>query len=921
MIRMIQSRSANNAKEYFSDSLQRSDYYLDDQELKGLLRGRIAERLKIQGEITKNVFHALCENIHPKSGIPLTKLKKANRTVGYDINFHCPKSVSVLHALSKDSHILEAFHRSVLDTMNDIEQDAQTRVRKNGKDENRSSDGLLYADFIHQTARPVKDELPDPHLHCHCFVFNVTWDQVEEKFKAGQFRNIKRDMPYYQALFHKRLSDNLMGLGYKIRTTKAAFEIEGVPEHIIDLFSKRTNEIGQLAKDQQITDAKELDQLGGRTRAKKKKGLTIPELRAYWIEQIKEMGFDLGLKNTVLRFAQPIKGLLIKARNAVDYALDHQFERASVVPERKLLESAIRYAIGCPRVTISGIEKIFGRNKNIIKSQDEDGVSCSTVEIVKEELAIVELVNQTKGQNNPAYQTPPTLTLEGEQAAAIHHVLTTPDPVSIIMGRAGTGKTSLMREAVAKFTEAGKSVLVVAPTAEASRGVLRQEGFAGAETVAKLLSDKALHDQLTDQVLWVDEAGLLGTRDMLALLRLAQARNAQLILSGDTKQHTSVARGDALRLLDEVAGVKPVGLSTIRRQKREQYRSAVEALSMGNVVEGYQALASMGAIQEVDPQDTTSQLVDQYVSLRKRKKSVLVVSPTHHQCGVVTEAIRKTMREKKLIGKQDKLVSQLISLNLTEAERTEKKSYQKGLMIRVNRKTESLKAHSYAEVTQLYKDSIELTDKNGGVHLLHYEDLKQAEVYRKAEIALAKGDKIRATRNGMDKEKRRINNGQELMVKSINQDGSIVAESETTKCQYFIGEEFRHIQHAYCLTSHASQGKTVDVVLVSQPTGTFAATDLKQFYVSASRGRYDLKIYTDDQEGLLDHVAVLKKRKSALELLNFQDNGELIAGIADYETPSRQRNHAGFIRPLCDLLLGIILYNDKLGKLIQFYST
>src|SRR5690606_14643722 len=101
---------------------------------------------------------------------------------------------------------------------------------------------------------------------------------------------------------------------------------------------------------------------------------------------------------------------------------------------------------------------------------------------------------------------------------------------------------------------------------------------------------------------------------MLALLRLVHSRNAQLILSGDTKQHSSITRGDALRLLDEVAGVKSVGLSTIRRQKHEQYRSAVEALSIGDAVKGYQILATMGAIEEVDPEDTTSALVDQYVS-------------------------------------------------------------------------------------------------------------------------------------------------------------------------------------------------------------------------------------------------------------------------------------------------------------------
>ena len=58
--------------------------------------------------------------------------------------------------------------------------------------------------------------------------------------------------------------------------------------------------------------------------------------------------------------------------------------------------------------------------------------------------------------------------------------------------------------------------MVVAPTADASRGVLKSEGFENAETVAKLLVDKKMQDKLKNQVLWVDEAGLLGTKDMTA---------------------------------------------------------------------------------------------------------------------------------------------------------------------------------------------------------------------------------------------------------------------------------------------------------------------------------------------------------------------------------------------------------------------
>lgn len=909
MIRMIQSQTAARAKSYFNDSLLKSDYYVNDQELNGSFRGMVAQRIGIEGLVTKDVFHTLCENIHPKTGSSLTPRKTSNRTVGYDINFHCPKSVSVLHALTKDNHIMEAFHRSVLDTMTDIENDAQTRVRKNGKDENRPADGLVYADFIHQTARPVKGQKPDPHLHCHCFVFNVTWDNIEKQFKAGQFRNIKRDMPYYQALFHKRLADQLMKLGYKINPTKAAFEIKGVPENIIDLFSKRTNEIGQLAKDQNITDANALDKLGGRTRAKKDKGWTIPQLKAHWITQIKEMGFSPALQKTILRRRKPIKGFLLHVKNALEYATKHHFERSSVVQERRLLESAIRYAIGSPRLTIDKIRKAFAKDQKIIKSQEPDGVSCTTTEIIKEERAILKHVLESKGAITPHYLTAPPLTLDGDQAEAVAHVLTTRDRVSIIMGRAGTGKTTLMKETVAKINAAGKAVTVVAPTAQASRGVLREEGFERAETVAKLLSDKSLQDNLRNQVLWVDEAGLLGTKDMLGLMTLAKAQNAQLILSGDSRQHSSVARGDALRFLHEVGGVTPVGVNKIHRQKSEQYRLAIEALSSGDAVNAYKMLDEMGAIVEVDPDNSTEALVDTYLKTVKRKKSVLVVSPTHHQCGVVTDAVRKALKNTGQISRTDQTFSQLINLNLTEAEKTEAKSYRRGTMIRPKRKVSTLRTGQLYTISEIYKDRLVVLDNDLIPHEMPLAESERLEVYQKRDIALADGDKIQVTRNGKDTKNKQINNGQDLVITGFHKDGSIIAETAHAKTKYLLARDFGHIDHAYCVTSHASQGKTVDVVLISQPSTTFNASDLKQFYVSASRGRQDLKIFTDDVEGLLEHTSFLKTRKSALELLRFQNQAKDLCGSGkEYEGAVRGNSLTEFELNHVFIILLVILF-------------
>ncbi|EPB65412.1 conjugative relaxase domain protein, partial [Ancylostoma ceylanicum] len=298
---MIQSKSAGHAKAYFSDALAKSDYYTSDQELAGYWQGKLADRIGLSGHSSKDGFFALCENRHPHTGAPLTPRTKEERTTGYDINFHCPKSVSLLHVFSKDDHILTAFQEAVTDTMKEIEADSQARVRQGGIYDDRQTGALVWAHFVHQTARPVEGQLPDPHLHSHCFVFNATWDENEGRIKAGQFRDIKRNMPYYQARFHMVLSDKLASLGYGIRRTAKSFEIEGVPQRAIDLFSKRTDEIGRMAKEKGITDAKELDNLGARTRGRKQKGASMDELKREWMAQIQasEAGRREDLQKTV----------------------------------------------------------------------------------------------------------------------------------------------------------------------------------------------------------------------------------------------------------------------------------------------------------------------------------------------------------------------------------------------------------------------------------------------------------------------------------------------------------------------------------------------------------------------------------------------------------------------------------------------
>jgi conjugative relaxase-like TrwC/TraI family protein len=254
MLRVTASTSPDGAKRYFGEGLSRSDYYIDGQEVAGLWGGKAAERLGLSGQVDPQSYFALCDNRHPATGEQLTPRQKANRRVGYDWTVSAPKAISVLCELSGDARILTAFQDSYRETLKDAEAEMKTRVRRGGKNEDRVTGNMAWAEFNHFTARPVNGQ-PSPHLHAHCFVFNTTWDDTEKRWKASQQGDLKRDADYWEAAFHSRFAKRLNDLGYATVKKGTSFTLADLPQSVTDKFSERRNEIERKAAEKGITDA------------------------------------------------------------------------------------------------------------------------------------------------------------------------------------------------------------------------------------------------------------------------------------------------------------------------------------------------------------------------------------------------------------------------------------------------------------------------------------------------------------------------------------------------------------------------------------------------------------------------------------------------------------------------------------------
>ena len=889
---MYQSTNAMQAKDYFSRELTQGDYYTGDQEIAGIWGGKAAQMLGLSGTVDQQAFNQLVDNINPETGERLTAHNKDNRRPGYDLTFNAPKSLSLLYEYSQDERLLDAFRGAVHNTMGSIEEGMHARVRKAGKSEDRQTGNLAYAEFVHFTARPVDGMAPDPHLHAHCFVMNATHDNVENQWKAGQFGEIKRDAPYYEAMFHSHLAKSLSEMGLNIEREGKFWTIEEIDKQTLNKFSNRTEQIEDYARDKGITSAKGKDALGQKLRGQKVGGLTRDTLRENWWDRL-----DKNEKETLDNLlddnngddhpdGRHLDGHHLTARMCLDYAVSHQLERQSVIPLTRLKETALRYGVG--QVSPEEIEQAVSDHNDLITVKKDGREMATTQQILKEEKVIIQYTKNgyaSLEKINPDYKiakvknynTGAEFELGEEQKQVVNKLLDSRNRIMAIQGKAGTGKTTTLATLIDGIEQGGGKAICLAPTADAAYDTLRKDGEAyrsksmqNAHTLARYFVDEKLWKEAENSVLLVDEAGLMSVDDMHTLYSMANAHNNRIVLIGDTSQHNSVNRGDALRILQEEAGLKPLMLDNIRRQKGE-YKQAVNAISKGNIMKGYDKLDELKAItQESNDEKRYSKLAEKYADIVNSGKSVLTVSPTHAEGNRVTSAIRDSLKERGHINTKEKTVTRYRNLHLTEAERTDSNSYQEGQMIRFqqNAKTTrgrgehgSIKRGEQFTVSSTDKNNVWISNEAGEQQQLNLQQTKRFNVYKREDINLSKNDRIRITEGGKSKDGRRLNNGAIYDVKAVNAKGDIVLTNGRV-----LDHKKGNFDYGYVTTSHSSQGKTVDHVLIAQSSDYSGASSAEQFYVSVSRGKKSVEIFTDDKDALRTQIQNSHQRISATEL-------------------------------------------------------
>jgi len=877
MLRIHQSSSVKAVLNYYNTELSRcqSEYYSKGNEA-GLWFGKAAGMLGLEGAVKKEDFHMLCENRRPDTGEKLNPRDNPERKPGYDFTYNAPKSVSVAFSVLGDNRILDVFRQAVRETMSYVESEAHVRVRKGGVVDIRKTGNILWSEHIHYQSRPCDDGLTCPQLHCHAYVHNSSRDLLEGRFKAGEFFPIVRDAVYYEAIFQNLLAQGLKKLGYQIENRPFSFEIAGIGAENLKRFSRRTKEIEELAKKLGISgNGAAMAKLGALTRNNKKTQLKGVDKLAEWRSR-----FDWDELNLEQEQAPQPE---ITAKQAVALAIENSFERRSVMQLRRLVANALQLSLG--DCTFEEIVAEIRSNEELV-IRNVDGVSYATTkEIIEEEKAIRGFLKRTKSSVIPmlAWYREKSDNLDNDQCVAVEAIMHSRDRVICIQGRAGSGKTTMMKTAIAAMHEVGVEALTFAPTSSAVQ-VLKSEGFANSETVQQLLVNPELQKKMQGKLLWIDEAALLSAREMSQLVSIVDRQNAKLILGGDSRQNPSIGRGSVFGMMCDSALVTVKETRSIYRQRNVAYKQAVTALSLGDASGALEILDDMGSIKEISNFEERLQVTaSEYVESLDKHKTVLAVSPTHLEGRLLTNEIRSLMREKGKLGTDELSIPVYRNRNLTEAQRKLVPFYREGDIIRFHQNAKG--GFAKADIAKVIsKDDRGIYVQKAGekeMRLLDLETAKHFGVFDESSINVSVGDRMRITRNALSANGKRLLNGNIYHVTSISSNGGITLDD-----RYQVNARDGLLDYGMVSTSYASQGKTCEKVIISQSSLSFDASSLESFYVGVSRGRDDISIMTDSVAGLLDAVSDPANRMLATELENqrIMEEEEIQAALVEPDT-------------------------------------
>ena len=486
------------------------------------------------------------------------------------------------------------------------------------------------------------------------------------------------------------------------------------------------------------------------------------------------------------------------------------------------------------------------------------------------EKAILRVVSEGKNTQQPLLEQIPDAVLNGltgGQKAATTLVLGTTDRFIGIQGYAGVGKTTQMKAVKGALetlpSDVRPELTGLAPTHQAVKEM--NDVGVRAQTIKSFIVE---HDQATaagekpdyrGQLFLIDESSMAGNQDTAALFQAIANGSGRAVSMGDIDQFESVDVGAPFKLMQERSPMDVAIMKQIVRQKDVQLRGAVHdiidnridaALTRIEAQPADRVARTEGATLPASPfQETETPVADIVADWIGRtpaaRAQTLIITELNADRQAVNAGIHSQMASRGELGEQAITVPVLNKITHTRHEFNKTAAWQTGMVVK--------RGDRYQDVVAVDRNgnTVTVRDEEGKIGLYSPKQLITGDVqlFSRSEMEVRAGDLLKYT--ATDKELGQMAN-QRYTVESVSETGHISLRGDngrvTINPQNVRAQQ--HIDYGWAVTGYGAQGASTDYVIALEGTeeGRKALATRRAFYISTSRVKEHVQIYTDGKE-------------------------------------------------------------------------
>ena len=620
---MITIGKVRNA-DYYLTELQHDDAheYYGSLERSGRWHGSLAAELGLTGPVDPDDFRAVLEGVRPDTGTSLTEHRI--QMPGLDTTISVPKSFSVLHGVGdadRRRHIEHALDRAEEAVVALLESEATIVRRGHGGHIYLDGSGLIVASFDHRTSR-----LGDPNLHRHLVVINASRGP-DGRITGIDTRQLYRIRYTAEAVFQAVLRDELArseGLLYGEIDRHGVGEVAGVPLAVRREFSQRRRDIEAEMAERGVTTGRGARVAALATRPNKDADLPDDVLRRQWRDRARALGFDDVTVPTVVRTPT-----LTVSDDDLAFAVT---EHDATYTRRDIIRAVARSADNG-----ASYDRILERTDTYLDGPQAierlPGI-YTTPEILQLETRAAQLAIDGQGRGigiaepsavGAALALRPHLA--DEQREMVERIATSGDAINLVVGQAGAGKTTAADALRAAYEDSGYRVLGTTLSARAA-AELRAGAGIPSQTIHRTLNQLTTGRLHLDErsVLVVDEAGMVGTRQLAQLIDDAHRTRSKLVLIGDPRQLPEIDAGGTFSAIGH--RIDPIHLTENRRQHDPHERAALLALRLDDPDRAIDHLHRSGRITLGDNADhvRTALVADWHTARSGGRNAVMIAA-------------------------------------------------------------------------------------------------------------------------------------------------------------------------------------------------------------------------------------------------------------------------------------------------------